>query len=100
MVEQRSPKPLVAGSNPATPAKGIGDNVFRAGSNYRGHSGPPHQAGGNQRLALGIRLADYSDIARPEFPPGTAPHEGMAPALVAPGRRYKTIRVCRSGGTW
>jgi hypothetical protein len=85
LVEQRSPKPLVAGSNPATPARGIEDGIYRAGINSGWCPFPAYKAGNNQRLLLGLFLAGYFNNTGHEFPVGTEPNEGMAPSLVAAG---------------
>ena len=83
MVEQRSPKPLVAGSIPATPARGKDDDVFRAVSGCNRCAVPSSEAGHNQRLSVGLRVAGNIDCVRAEHTLGTSPNAGMAPALVA-----------------
>jgi hypothetical protein len=82
MVEQRSPKPLVAGSNPATPARGNYD-IFRFAVNCNRYHFPAYQAGNNKRLVLGIFLAGCINNSRHQFYLWAEPDEGVAPALVA-----------------
>ena len=84
MEEQRSPKPPVAGSNPATPAKELVDGVYRSHSRGYRRFGSSHEVGHTQRFALGLCLASGPDCLGIEFSLGSAFAKRVGVALVAP----------------
>ncbi len=92
LVEQRSPKPLVAGSNPATPAsiRSI-DGIWSDTDSYW-RTLAAHKAGHPRRFALGLLLADSFDHNRSEYGPRVAwAPEVLAAACVAPGESEQII---------
>ncbi len=80
----QTPKPPVAGSNPATPAKEVVGGVYRSHSRGYRRFGSPHKVRHTQRFALGLCLASDPDCLGIEFPLGSAFAKRVGVALVAP----------------